>query len=237
VIAQGGEGPPRAAVLRVTGIFHTGSQEFDSRTFRIPLAVAQTLWRRTGSRLSPSPSPTSRRGPPSPQAVRASLPYLEAVPFDELDRIYYRHAVDWLDAQFAFIRGIVLLVVFLGVFNVICGMAVLERTREIGTLRANGEGRLAIACGHILEAATLAPSWARPSVGSGWALSAGPLHDGVAMSRRRPASPGVSASRSNWPPPTPCRPSAWPSSPRSSLPGRPCGAPCASPSPQALRHV
>jgi putative ABC transport system permease protein len=189
LIVQRGEGLPRTAGLRVTGIFHTGSQEFDSRAFRIPLAVAKTLLATDRVESIAVALADVEAWPAFAEAVRTSLPHLEAVPFDELDRIYYRHAVDWLDAQFAFIRGIVLLVVFLGVFNVI-SMAVLERTREIGTLRANGEGRLAIACGHILEAAVLAVLGAAIGLASGWALAAGPLHGGVAM----PPAPGITRS-------------------------------------------
>jgi putative ABC transport system permease protein len=189
LIAQGAEGLPRTAALRVTGIFHTGSQEFDSRTFRMPLAVAQTLLATDRVESIAIALADVEAWSVFSEAVRTSLPFLEAVPFDELDRVYYRHAVDWLDAQFAFIRGIVLLVVFLGIFNVI-SMAVLERTREIGTLRANGEGRLAIAVEHVLEAAMLAVLGAALGLACGWALSAGPLHDGVAM----PPAPGITRS-------------------------------------------
>jgi len=189
LVVQGGEPLPRSAALRVTGIFHTGSQEFDSRAFRIPLDVAQNLLATDRVESIAVALAEVEAWPVFAEAVRASLPDLETVPFDELDRIYYRHAVDWLDAQFAFIRGIILLVVFLGIFNVI-SMAVLERTREIGTLRANGDGRLAIALGHILEAVVLAILGAALGLAAGWALSAGPLHDGVAM----PPAPGITRS-------------------------------------------
>jgi len=189
LVVQGGERPSQSAALRVSGIFHTGSQEFDSRAFRIPLDVAQTLLETDRVESIAVALAEVEAWPVFAEAVRASLPHLEAVPFDELDRIYYRHAVDWLDAQFAFIRGIILLVVFLGIFNVI-SMAVLERTREIGTLRANGDGRLAIALGHILEAVVLAILGAALGLAAGWALSAGPLHDGVAM----PPAPGITRS-------------------------------------------
>jgi putative ABC transport system permease protein len=189
LVVQGGEPLPRSAAFRVTGIFHTGSQEFDSRTFRIPLGVAQALLATDRVESIAVALAEVEAWPAFAEAARASLPDLEAVPFDELDRIYYRHAVDWLDAQFAFIRGIILLVVFLGIFNVI-SMAVLERTREIGTLRANGDGRLAIALGHILEAVILAALGAALGLAAGWALSAGPLDDGVAM----PPAPGITRS-------------------------------------------
>jgi putative ABC transport system permease protein len=189
ILVQGRQAATQSAALFVTGIFHTGSDEFDSRAFRIPLGVAQSLLQ-THRVESISVSLSGIEAWPAfADAVRTTLAQLEAVPFDELDRIYYRHAVDWLDAQFAFIRGIILLVVFLGIFNVI-SMAVLERTREIGTLRANGDGRLAIALGHILEAMILAILGAAFGLAAGWALSTGPLHDGVAM----PPAPGITRS-------------------------------------------
>ena len=189
LVVQGGEPSPHSAALRVTGIFHTGSQEFDSRAFRIPLGVAQSLLATDRVESIAVALTGVEAWPAFAKAVQASFPGLEAVPFDELDRIYYRHAVDWLDAQFAFIRGIILLVVFLGIFNVI-SMAVLERTREIGTLRANGDSRVAIAFGHVLEAVVLAVLGAAIGLTAGWALSAGPLRDGIAM----PPAPGITRS-------------------------------------------
>jgi len=189
LVVQGGERPSQTATLRVTGIFHTGSQEFDSRAFRIPLGVAQRLLVTDRVESIAVALAGVEAWPAFAAAVRTTLPTLEAVPFDELDRIYYRHAVDWLDAQFAFIRGIILLVVFLGIFNVI-SMAVLERTREIGTLRANGDGQFRIALGHILEAVVLAVLGAAIGLTTGWMLSAGPLRDGVAM----PPAPGITRS-------------------------------------------
>jgi putative ABC transport system permease protein len=187
--AQDGKLAVRSAKVTVTGVFHTGSQEFDSRAFRIPLSIAQAL---LGTDRVESISVALiglDAWPAFAQAVQTILPHLEAVPFDELDRVYYRHAVDWLDAQFGFIRGIILLVVFLGIFNVI-SMAVMERTAEIGTLRANGDGRLEIALGQALEAAALGVLGGAQGLLAGWALSIGPLRDGIAM----PPAPGITRS-------------------------------------------
>lgn len=189
LVVHAAERSPQSTTLRVTGIFHTGSQEFDSRAFRIPLRVAQSLLATDRVESIAIALAGVEAWPAFAEAVRAVLPRLEAVPFDELDRIYYRHAVDWLDAQFAFIRGIILLVVFLGIFNVI-SMAVLERTHEIGVLRANGDSRLTIALGHIVEAVVLAVLGAAIGLTAGWALSAGPLRDGVSM----PPAPGITRS-------------------------------------------
>ncbi len=189
VLAQDESLATRSASLTVTGVFHTGSQEFDSRSFRLPLAVAQSL---VGTERVETISVALSELDAWPAFARAAetiLPELEAVPFDELDKVYYRHAVDWLDAQFGFIRGIILLVVFLGIFNVI-SMSVMERTAEIGTLRANGVSRIDIAFGHVLEAAILGALGGALGLLAGWALSAGPLHTGIPM----PPAPGITRS-------------------------------------------
>ena len=179
----------RSAKVRVTGIFHTGSQEFDSRAFRIPIAVAQTLLETDRVESISVALSGVEAWSAFANAAKAALPGLEGVPFDELDKVYYRHAVDWLDAQFAFIRTIILLVVFLGIFNVI-SMTVMERTGEIGTLRANGSSRLEIAVGHVLESAALGLLGGAIGLLAGWGLSAGPLREGIAM----PPAPGITRS-------------------------------------------
>ena len=179
----------RSARVIVTGVFHTGSQEFDSRAFRLPIKIAQRLLGTDRVESISVALSGVELWPAFAMAAKAALPELEAVPFDELDKVYYRHAVDWLDAQFSFIRSIILLVVFLGIFNVI-SMTVMERTAEIGTLRASGDSRLEIALGHILEAIALGVLGGFIGLLAGCALSAGPLREGVAM----PPAPGITRS-------------------------------------------
>jgi putative ABC transport system permease protein len=176
----------RSARVIVTGVFHTGSQEFDSRAFRLPIKIAQRLLGTDRVESISVALSGVELWPAFAMAAKAALPELEAVPFDELDKVYYRHAVDWLDAQFSFIRSIILLVVFLGIFNVI-SMTVMERTAEIGTLRASRDSRLEIALGHILEAALLGPA---ASLAFDWqrALSRGRLRDAM------PPAPGITRS-------------------------------------------
>ena len=189
LVTRDGETTIRNATVTVAGVFQTGSQEFDSRAFRIPLTVAQRL---LGTDRAESIAVALSRveaWPAFAGAARAALPELEAVPFDELDQVYYRHAMEWLDAQFGFIRGIILLVVFLGIFNVI-SMTVMERTAEIGTLRANGDSRWEVALGHVLEAAALGLLGGVLGLLAGWGLATGPLRDGVAM----PPGPGITRS-------------------------------------------
>jgi putative ABC transport system permease protein len=186
LMSRGKRGEPRSFRATVTGIFHTGSQEFDNRAFRIPLARAQEL---LGTQRVETVS-VALTGvdawPAFAREVKSALPDLEAVPFDELDKVYYKHAVDWLDAQFAFIQGIILFMVFFGAFNAV-SMTVIERTAEIGTLRANGESRFEIALGQLMEAATLGILGGCLGVLGAWLLSIGPLRDGISM----PPAPGL----------------------------------------------
>lgn len=186
LMARGKHGETRSFSAIVTGIFHTGSQEFDNRAFRIPLPRAQGLLG-TDRVETVSVALTGADGWPAfARAAANALPDLETVAFDELDRVYYKHAVDWLDAQFAFIQGIVLFMVFFGTFNAV-SMTVLERTAEIGTLRANGESKFEIAIGQLVEAATLGIIGGCLGVLAAWVLSVGPLSDGIAM----PPAPGL----------------------------------------------
>ncbi len=189
LIARDEKAESRRSKAIVTGVFHTGSQEFDSRAFRVPLAVAQTLLGTDRVESISVALSGVEAWPAFASAASTALPGLESVPFDELDKVYYRHAVDWLDAQFDIIRSIILLVVFLGIFNVI-SMTVMERTTEIGTLRACGEGRLDIGIGHVLEATALGGLGGALGLLGGWALSAGPLSGGIAM----PPAPGITRS-------------------------------------------
>lgn len=126
--------------VTVSGIFHTGSYDLDYRISRIPLKLAQALLQ-TSKVESIAVGLSSLGGWPSfVAAAKKGFPELEAVPFDELDRVYYRHAVDRLDSQFTFIKAIVIVIVFLGIFNTI-SMRIMEGIGEIGALRANGESR------------------------------------------------------------------------------------------------
>ena len=189
VTVQSPEGKVNSALIGVTGIFHTGSQEFDSQAFRLPLALAQTLiGTNRVERISVGLSSIDKWQEFAAQ-INQRYPTLEAVPFDELDKVYYHHAVDWLNAQFAFIRGIIVLVVFLAIFNVI-SLTAAERTAEIGTLRANGESQPDVFFNYFLEAAVLGLIGGCLGIVGALALVVGPLHQGIAM----PPAPGITRS-------------------------------------------
>lgn len=189
VVVSNAAAGTRSATLPVTGIFHSGSHEFDSQVFRLPLNIAQGLLGSYRVETFAVALAGVEQWPTFAQAVRTAMPGLEAFSFEELDAVYYGHAVDWLDAQFSVVRAILLLMVFLATFNVISS-TVLERTAEIGTLRANGDSRAAIIFEHTLEAVVLGVSGVLIGLLGGWFLAAGPLREGISM----PPAPGITRS-------------------------------------------
>lgn len=126
------------ADMVVTGIFHTGSQEFDSRMFRIQLAQAHYLLMTSKIELISIGLREGADWDVFAASVEKQFPDLEATSFSVLDAVYYQHSVDWLNAQFHVIQMIILSIVLLGIFNSISA-SILERKQEIGNFRANGE--------------------------------------------------------------------------------------------------
>ncbi|MBN1914737.1 MAG: ABC transporter permease [Parachlamydiales bacterium] len=138
VIATSPKGMINKGKFIITGIFHTGSQEFDNRVVRIPLLAAQKLLKSSFiESISLGLSDLSDWNDIAKE-ITSAFPYLEASPFNVLDEIYYQHSVDWLNAQFRVVQIIILFIVLLGIFNTL-STTILERKQEIGNLRANGQ--------------------------------------------------------------------------------------------------
>jgi putative ABC transport system permease protein len=138
VIATSTKGAISKDKFVVTGIFHTGSSDFDRRMFRVQLAAAQKLLKTPKIESMALGLRELSDWEPVAKELEAAFPYLEATPFDVLDKIYYKHSVDWLKAQFSVVQVIILAIVLLGIFNSVSA-SILERKQEIGNLRANGE--------------------------------------------------------------------------------------------------
>lgn len=124
--------------LKVAGIFHTGSKDFDDKMFRIPLKAAQSLLKTARVETISLGLKSQESWEKIAKFAEEKFPALEAVSFDVLDAIYYQHSVNWLESQFQTVQMIILLIVLLGIFNTVSTI-VLERRQEIGNLRANGE--------------------------------------------------------------------------------------------------
>jgi putative ABC transport system permease protein len=138
VLANTIYGTINGADLVVTGIFHTGTQEFDDRIFRLPLKQALVLLDTDRIESVSLGLRHLEDWDPMAKVFQATFPYMDAVPFAVLDEVYYQHSVDWLHAQFQVIRVIILTIVLLGIFNSV-STSIFERKQEIGNLRANGE--------------------------------------------------------------------------------------------------
>lgn len=138
VVATSTKGLINKGDFTVSGIFHTGLMDFDSRNFRIQLDDAQYLLKTDKIELFSLGLRDLSDWDRVAKEVQEAFPELEATSFDILDEIYYKHSVDWLNAQFHVVQFIILSIVLFGIFNTISA-AILERKQEIGNLRANGE--------------------------------------------------------------------------------------------------
>lgn len=140
LLTQTVNGQLNGADLTVAGIFFTGKAIIDDSFYRVDLKQAQALLDTQRVEMFS----LATKGVDAWSQVDADLkeanPSLQAVPFEILDKNYYQNSVDFLNAQFAFIRSIILVIVAMGIFNVI-STGLLERAGEIGALRANGESR------------------------------------------------------------------------------------------------
>ncbi len=140
LLLQTVNGQLNGADLRVAGIFHMGKKNIDDSFFRVSLDQAQRLLdtKRVES-FSIATRGVDKWDQAASEIVRAN-PQLEPIRFEVLDKVYYQNSVDFLAAQFSFIRIIILIIVALGIFNTI-SVGLLERSGEVGALRANGETR------------------------------------------------------------------------------------------------
>ncbi|MBS0653456.1 MAG: ABC transporter permease [Verrucomicrobia bacterium] len=171
--------------LTVTGIFSTGNMEFDNRVFRVQLEKAQDLLATDSvETLSLGLRDHDSWGPVA-KNIESAFPELEAVSFDELDKVYYQNSVDWLKAQFHVVQAIILSIVLLGIFNTISA-SILERKQEIGNLRANGESRLDVLKLILSEAVFLGVLGSAIGLGITYVVSKGFFENGILM----PPGPG-----------------------------------------------
>lgn len=182
-------GSLNGADLTVTGIFWTGIKDFDDRFFRMQLARAQELLETSRIEsvafgLDKVDSFKNLEG-----KIKKKFPGLEITSFEVLDEVFYKHAVDWLASQFGLIKTIILFIVFLGVFNSVSS-SILERSTEIGTLRANGEYPSEIATLILLEHFFLGLMGVVIGILLAVILAQSILRNGIPM----PPSPGITKS-------------------------------------------
>lgn len=186
VMATSNRGIVKKDTFVVTGIFHTGSLDFDSRVFRVQIAAAQKLLKTNKIESVSLALSDLSDWPRVAENLEREFPGLEATPFDILDEVYYQHSVDWLKAQFGVVQIIILSIVLLGIFNAI-STSILERKQEIGNLRANGESRSHVLLLVLAEGALLALFGTLLGVAGSWCLLKVLVYKGFSM----PPGPGM----------------------------------------------
>lgn len=132
------EGAVNSLELQLVGVFQSFSKDYDALALRIPLATAQDLLLTTGVN---SLVVSLQRTEDTEAARQGLLPSLanrglEVNTWLQLND-FYTKTVDMYEAQFAVLRGIILLMVLLSVSNSV-NMSVFERVGEFGTMMALG---------------------------------------------------------------------------------------------------
>lgn len=124
--------------LEVVGVFRSISKEFDERTIRIPLELAQELLQTPGANTIViqlrDTAATDRAQQRLLEPMRRMG--LEVHSWHEISD-FYRGVRDTYAMQFGILRIIALVLMVMGVVNSL-NMTVFERTAEFGTMRALG---------------------------------------------------------------------------------------------------
>lgn len=171
--------------LVVTGIFHTGVKEFDDTIFRFQLSEAQRLLDTDKIESIALGLKKDNDRDVVFKGFNDDFPGLEFTPFAILDKVIYQNAIDFLKAQYNAVRIIILIIVVMGIFNSV-STSILERKREIGTLRANGESAWSILKLLLMEGVVLGTLGGIIGIIFSYLLNFTLLKDGILM----PASPG-----------------------------------------------
>ncbi len=137
------DGAYNASPFQVVGVYQFTSEQVELQSLFAPLDFAQRLLNTTGIdrivvQLSSIETTNAARTRIQNALTAAGLPY-EVRTWDELSP-FYRQLSGYFDALFGFLSLAVFILVFFILLQVLT-LAFLERTREIGTLRALGTTR------------------------------------------------------------------------------------------------
>jgi putative ABC transport system permease protein len=153
VLATMPGGGINAVDLDVCGTYRTGTPERDARNIMMPLGTAQELLGVKGtSRLVVVLDDTDTTEA-SAEALRAAFPDLEVRTWRMLAP-FYDQVVTLYTNIFTVMCTIIVLVVLLSVGNTML-MTVLERVRDVGTMRAIGFPAARLCTGFALEGAII----------------------------------------------------------------------------------
>ncbi|MGE5386047.1 MAG: ABC transporter permease [Betaproteobacteria bacterium] len=151
-------GQANAGDASILATFTTGNAGMEDKALHVPLAMAQSLYDATdrADRLTvllPDIAQTEIARDQLAAAFAAAGLDVEISTWQELSA-FYRQVKGMFDMIFSFILSIVLTIVVMSVTNAM-SMSVIERTREIGTLRAIGLRRAGVVKRFVVEALLL----------------------------------------------------------------------------------
>jgi putative ABC transport system permease protein len=157
VMASTLDGQMNALDIEVIGLYDTGSDATNDKYVRVPFAFAQSLYDtekadRVVVLLDDWKKTEQARTVLLNRLSEAGLP-CEIRTWSELS-LFYSKVKGMFDMIFMFLFFIVLVIVVMSVVNTM-GMAVIERTREIGTLRALGLKRRGVGLLFAIEGAMI----------------------------------------------------------------------------------
>jgi putative ABC transport system permease protein len=138
VVANTADGAMNTLEVKVVGVFRSMSRDYDNRALRLPLALAQELVAVRGAHTIVVVLDRTEATAATLERARALAPAPQYAikTWDELAD-FYKKAVDLYAGLFGVLKVVALGMVLLGVLASV-NMAVLERTAELGTLRAMG---------------------------------------------------------------------------------------------------
>ncbi len=151
------DGQMNALEMEVFQIVDAGTQEMNDKVMRVPFSFAQKLYDTEGAdRMAVLLSKTEYTESARDQLRAAFSQHgleLDIKTWKEMSR-WYRKVKEMFDVIFLFLFVIVFIIVVTSVINTM-SMAVLERTREIGTLRALGLKRKGVILLFTIESSLL----------------------------------------------------------------------------------
>jgi len=155
ILGQTVDGTLNGVDATVTGIFHVGFKEADDMLFQIQLEQAKLLLASEAIETIVIGLKNEDDWPFFASQISAMEHGMEAMSVYVIDQVWAENGRLFLTALMNLFRLIYLGVILLAIYNS-ASNTVLERKREIGMLRANGETRASIVLLFVIEGAFIA---------------------------------------------------------------------------------
>jgi putative ABC transport system permease protein len=155
VLGQTVHGTLNGIDTTVTGIFNVGFKEADDMLFQIQLDQAQILLESDKIESMVLGLKQESDWPGFSQDFTNKFPLLEALSVYQIDFVWAENGRLFLTALMNLFRAIFLGVILLAIYNS-ASNTILERKRELGMLRANGESKASVIGLLVIEGATIA---------------------------------------------------------------------------------